>query len=117
MNNQILDFYLNERAPNKSCLMAIRDLILDQNTGISETIKYGMPCFTFRSKAICYLWIDKKLNRPYILIVDGNELEHPSLKSGNRKRMKILDIDPEVDLPVKTIKEIIGMAINLRNGH
>lgn len=114
MNDHIMDFYLTQKEPVKSCLMTIRDLILIFNTNISETTKYGMPCFVFASKALCYLWIDKKKNLPYILFVDGSSIKHPLLKQGDRKRMKVLFLDPASDLPVETINEILAMAIAIR---
>ena len=91
MNNQIIDFYLKEREPNKSCLMAMHDVILNQDHRLSEMLKYRMPCFIFESKVLCYLWVDKKSNKPYILFVDGHMISNHLLEKGNRKRMKILD--------------------------
>ena len=114
MNNQIIDFYLKEREPNKSCIMAMREVILDQDHRLSETLKYGMPCFIFGSKALCYLWVDKKSNKPYILFVDGHLLDHHLLEKGNRKRMKVLLLDPSKDLPVEDISEIIKRSIKSR---
>lgn len=115
MNNQIIDFYLKEREPNKSCLMALRDVILNQDLRFTETLKYGMPCFVFKSKVLCYLWVDKKSNKPYILFVDGHMLAHHLLEKGNRKRMKILKVNPNEDLPVFEIEFILGQALALRN--
>jgi hypothetical protein len=80
---------------------------------MNETLKYGAPCFAFGKKLICYLWKDKKTREPYILIVDGNKLDHPKLEAGDRKRMKIYRVDPSKDLPLKEIQKIIQMAIGL----
>lgn len=107
-------FYLNQVEPNRSCFLAIRDIILKQHETIHETRKYGMPCFCFIGKAICYLWTDKKTNAPYILLVDGNRLEHPSLESGNRTKMKVLRIEPTKDPPIKELKRILSKALKLR---
>ena len=60
MNDRIMDFYLSQKEPVKSCLLTVRDVILISDNYISETVKYGMPCFVFNSRALCYLWIDKK---------------------------------------------------------
>ena len=109
----ILDFYLNQPEPNKSCLMGLRELIIQFDSEISETVKYGMPCFTFKNKALCYLWTDKKTRDPYILMVDGNLINHPALETGDRARMKILRIDPTKDLPVEDIHEILKAGIQI----
>lgn len=67
MHSDLTSFYLEKSEPNKSCLLTLRDLILEQDERISETRKYGMPCFTYRKKMFCYLWTDKKSDEPYIL--------------------------------------------------
>lgn len=110
-------YYLSHEEPNKSCLLALRSIILEQDPAITETKKYGMPCFCYQKKMFCYLWTDKKTNEPYILMVEGKFLDHPELEEGNRSRMKILRINPNADIPIKTIRLIVNNALNLyRNG-
>ncbi|WP_047246882.1 DUF1801 domain-containing protein [Maribacter thermophilus] len=106
-------FYLNQAEPNRSCLLAIRSMIIKMNSNISETKKYGMPCFCFKKKAFCYLWIDKKTNEPYILFVDGKHIEHTKLEAGNRSKMKIFRLDPNKDLPMKTLESLFFKTIRL----
>lgn len=114
---EIQHFYLNQKEPNKSCLLALRHIILQQDADVSETIKYGMPCFCYRKKAFCYLWTDKRTTFPYLLMVEGNHLDHVQLEAGQRLRMKTLPIDPQEDLPIDTIESILTAALNLyRNG-
>ena len=117
MIREIDSYYLNKQEPNKSCLLALRQLILDQDAHLHETLKYGMPCFCYKKKMFCYLWIDKKTDEPYILMVEGKHLAHPKLEAGNRNRMKILRVDPTIDLPIKTIISILKQALGLyKNG-
>ena len=113
MVNQTDTFYLNKAEPIKSCLLALRDIILSQDEAVTETVKYGMPCFCYQNKMFCYLWTDKKTNYPYILMVEGKHLDHPQLAAGTRKRMKVLNINPNKDLPIKTIKLILNAALQL----
>ena len=111
------DFYLNKDEPNKSCLLALRDIILSFNENISETVKYGMPCFCYKNKMFCYLWTDKKTLEPYILMVEGNLIEHPLLEQGSRARMKILRVNPNEDIEIELIHEILDLGLDLyRNG-
>jgi len=56
------------------------------------------------------LWKDKKSDTPYLLLVDGNLIDHPLLEKGSRARMKILRVKPLMDLPVVTIRELIENA-------
>ena len=69
-----------------------------------------MPCFTLNTKPFCYFWKDKKTNWPYILIVKGNQISHPKLQQGERSKMKRLLVNPELDLEVETILEILNNA-------
>lgn len=113
MQQELHTYYLNKDEPNKSCLLALRSLILEQDEQITETRKYGMPCFCYKNKMFCYLWIDKKTNEPYMLMAEGRYLDHPDLEQGNRARMKIFIVNPEKDLPVKKIKTILKQALDL----
>ena len=113
MDERIENFYLNKKEPNKSCLLALRVLILARNENISATLKYGMPCFCYKNKMCCYLWTDKKTDEPYILFVEGKHLKHSLLESGTRSRMKILRINANEDLPINIIHEILDMALKL----
>ncbi len=107
------NFYLNQQEPNKSCLLAMRNSILNQDKNITETRKYGMPCFCYKGKAFCYLWTDKKSNEPYFLMVEGKYLHHPKLETGKRARMKVLKVNPNKDLPISTINLIMTQALEL----
>ncbi|WP_245893641.1 DUF1801 domain-containing protein [Sphingobacterium gobiense] len=113
MIEQLHNYYLNKEEPNKSCLFALRKIILSQDTNITETQKWGMPCFCYKKKMFCYLWTDKKTAEPYILMVEEKYLDHPELEEGNRTRMKIFRINPNKDLPLKKIENILQTALDL----
>jgi hypothetical protein len=106
-------FYITQSEPNKSCLLALRTLILIQNKEVSETRKYGMPCFCYQKKAFCYLWTDKKTTEPYILFVEGKALDHPKLEKGTRSRMKILRVNPNKDIPRRTVAILLKTALEI----
>ncbi len=110
---ELHNYYLNKEEPNKSCLLALRSIILEQDTNVTETQKWGMPCFCYKKKMFCYLWTDKKTDEPYILMVEGKYLDHPGLEEGDRSRMKIFRVNPNKDLPLKTIKSILQKALGL----
>ena len=104
---------MSKEEPNRSCLLALQSIILEQDTNITETQKWGMPCFCYKKKMFCYLWTDKKTDEPYILMVEGKHLVHPGLEAGKRSRMKIFRVNPNKDLPLKTIKNILQKSIDL----
>ena len=112
---EIDSFYSVQVEPVKSCLLALRQIILSCDPGLKEAWKYRMPFFLYNEKMFCYLWTNKKTKAPYVGIVDGNKISHPALVQGERARMKILLIDPEKDLPVKVIRAIMKMAMEHRS--
>lgn len=117
MHEELQSYYLKKEEPNKSCLLALRSIILERDENITETQKWGMPCFCYKKKMFCYLWTDKKTDEPYILMVEGKYLDHPQLEEGNRSRMKIFRVNPIKDLPIRTIKSILQKALDLyKNG-
>ncbi len=117
MIQELQHFYLRQDEPHKSCLLALRSLILAQDAWVTETLKYGMPCFCSRKKMFCYLWTDKKTREPYLLMVEGNRLHHPLLEAGSRSRMKIFRVKPHRNLPVKAITGVLQAALDLyKNG-
>ncbi len=107
------EFYLKQREPLKGCLLAMRNIVLSQDKNITTAWKYGMPFFCYNGKMFCYLWTHKKYQQPYLGIVEGKKIEHPSLLIESRSRMKILLIDPEKDLPIHIINDILQQAIAL----
>ena len=113
MVEDLNNYFLNKTEPNKSCLLALRSIILKQDINITETRKFGMPCFCYKKRMFCYLWTDKKTDEPYILMVEGKFLDHPKLEEGNRSRMKIFRINPNKDLPIKSIENILQKALDL----
>ena len=113
MIREVDKYYLDKEEPNKSCLLALRHIILEQDANVTETRKWGMPCFCYRKKMFCYLWTDKKTDNPYILFVEGKHLDHPKLEVGKRSRMKIFRINPNKDLPIKTIELLLNNALDL----
>lgn len=108
------NFYLQKEEPVKSCLLALRDIILAYDPAITAAWRYKMPFFYYKGRMFCYLWIDKKTRQPYIGIVDGNKIDHARLIRENRSRMKIMLLDPQKDIPIRTIKSILRMAVACR---
>jgi hypothetical protein len=107
------NFYLQQDEPIKGTLLALRKIILQQDEDVTNTWKYGMPFFCYKGKMFCYLWFHKKHKQPYIGIVEGKRFDEPFLIQEDRSRMKIMLFDPNEDLPMQTIENILQKAINL----
>lgn len=106
----IEEFYEKQEEPIKSCFLSLRKIILDFDPEIKETWKYQIPFFTYKDKMFCYLYKQKKGKLPYIGFAKGNLMENEMLEKGNRKKMKVLAIDPESDIPKELILEILEEA-------
>ena len=113
MIRAIDNYYLQQEEPARSCLQALRDIILGYDENITEAWKYRMPFFCYHKKMLCYLWTDKKTKQPYIGIVEGRRLDHPLLEQGNRSRMKILKVDAAKDIPMALIDEVFEKMLAL----
>lgn len=111
MLRPIDQYFLQKEEPVKGCLLALRDFMLRYHTEITEEWKYGMPMYYFRGKMFCYLWVHKKYKQPYIGVVEGKRIDHPKLIQEKRARMKIMLIDPDKDVPIKTIQSILKEAL------
>jgi Domain of unknown function (DU1801) len=107
------NFYLQQVEPVKGTLLALKEIILQQDKDITNAWKYGMPFFCYKGKMFCYLWFHKKYKQPYIGIVEGKRFDEPFLIKEDRSRMKIMLFDPNQDLPLTTIENILQKTINL----
>ena|SRR5688572_1280978 len=106
-------YFLEKDEPVKSCLLALRDYILQFDSNISEAWKYRMPFYCYHDKMFCYLWVHKKYHQPYLGIVEGSRVHHPKLLQEKRARMKIMLFDSNKDLPIKTIHSILSTVVKL----
>ena len=107
-----LDHYYDQKnEPVRGCLLFLRHYLLTFNPYISEVWKHKTPFFHYKEKAFCYLLVEKKSGLPYIGMVKGHLIEHPTLEEGNRSSVKIMYIDPHKDIPVHTIHELLNMLL------
>ena len=109
----IEEFYENQPEPQRGCFLAMRNIILQFHTEIQETWKWGTPFFILRKKMFCYFWKDKKTGEPYIGFHKGMQIDHPHLEKGDRKTIKIFRLNPDEDLPVEALNEVLTMVLDL----
>ncbi|WP_077133944.1 DUF1801 domain-containing protein [Spirosoma montaniterrae] len=110
------NFYASLPDATQSCLLALRDLILAQSERLTPAWKWNTPFFDYKGRYLFYLSArHKKLDCPYIGVVNGNEFDHPALTLGNRAQIKIMFINPEEDLPVEQITEVLQLAMAQRD--
>lgn len=109
---EIDNYYAQKDEPAKSCLLALRSIILKHDPNITEAWKYKMPFFCYKGKMFCYLWVQKDTHIPYLGLVEGKRMNHPKLLSEKRSRMKIMLMDPNEDLPIDLISSLLSEAIS-----
>ena len=113
MIRDIDNYFLQKEEPVKSCLFFLRDYILSYDKGIAEVWHYRMPFYFYNGRRFCYLWVQKKNQLPYVGIVDGKLIDHPDLVQEERTRMKIFLIDPYKDVPLKTLRSVLGTSLKM----
>ena len=112
MLRDIDNYFLSKEEPLKSCLLYLRGFMTNFDSNITEEWKYRMPFYYYNGKMLCYLWTNKKTGNPYVGFADGNKLDHPQLIMGDRARMKILPINPGLDIEDGVLNEIMKEAIS-----
>jgi hypothetical protein len=111
------NFYNSLQEPNKGAMIALREIILAQDEHITPEWKYNTPFFYYKGKMFCYIWIHKKFKQPYIAFVEGKQFDEPFLLQEDRKRIKIMLIDAEADMPIKILQKLIKKGLALyKNG-
>ncbi|MEO6302148.1 MAG: DUF1801 domain-containing protein [Bacteroidia bacterium] len=113
MLNHLDNYYYSKSEPEQSCLLFLRRFLLDHSSQIEEQWKYTTAFFTYKKKLFCYFSISKKTNRIYIGFVDGNKIKHKDLVDEGRKQIRVFYIDPNNDIDIKSLKEILRLAVKL----
>ena len=117
MTSELDLFYLKQEEQTRNCLLALKTVILNFDEKITPEWKYKLPFFYYKGKMLCYFWIHKKHKQPYIGFVDGGLINHPDLLQEKRARMKILLVDPNKDINILTITEIMTQALQVHCKH
>lgn len=101
------NFFIKHSEENNACFQFLRGHILSFDENITEHYKWKLPFYYYKGKMFCYLWTDKKTNMPYVCFAKGSKSNNPHLELGTRKTMKSLTINPNEDIPVEVLNEIL----------
>jgi len=105
------DYFLSLPEPEQSCLLFLRQFILDFNKGISEHWHYNTPFYYYQGKWMCYISYQSKKRILYLAFVHGNQLKHKKLLSEGRKQVKVFYLDAAKDVNIRTLKAIFTEAL------
>ncbi len=108
MLNPIENYFLQQPEPHQSCMIYLRGWLREQE--LEELYKFSTAFYHYKGKMFCYMGVSAKQKKLYLGFVKGYKLKHPSLKKEGRKQIKVFYINPEKDLPIKTLKQIIFEA-------
>lgn len=109
-----LDSYYDQLPePQKSCLLFLRQFLLDFSPDLSEHYKYHTAFFHFKGKGICYFSVRKKDAQTYIGFMDGYRMKHPDVVSEDRTQIKVYYINLAEDLDLETIAALLKEAIEV----
>ena len=106
------NFYNSLEEPNKSCFLFLRQFILEFDPAMTEHWKWKLPFFYYNKKPFCYIWKDKKTGFPYVCFTQSLHINRPEMELGDRKKMKAFIINPNSDIEVKTLKEIMKESLS-----
>lgn len=107
MISELESFYFNFPEPTRSSFLALREYILNKDDNFADAWKYRLGFIYYKKKAFCYFWKDKITGQPYIGFNRSQNIDHPMLILGNRKKIKVMYFDPSKDLPIKELDIII----------
>jgi hypothetical protein len=104
-------YYLSKAEPYQSCLLALRDIILNANADICHERKFQIPFFTYKNKKLGYLWLNgKKLMVGFCFDKRLQEIV-PGVKP--KDKYESMHIDPNTDIPVDIILSKLTHYIDL----
>lgn len=111
MLNPLENYFAKQPEPQQSCMLFLRKWFIEQ--GFEEQFKYMTAMYYYKGKALCYLSVSSKEKNLYVGFIKGYLMKHPKLEKEGRKQIKVIYLNPEKDLPIKILNEIVKMAKKL----
>ncbi|MGY3213388.1 DUF1801 domain-containing protein [Mucilaginibacter sp. HD30] len=106
------EYYLSKPEPYQGCLLALRDIVLQANSGICHVRKYQIPFFTYKDKKLGYLWLNgKKLMLGFCMDRKLQQQINADVKP--KDKYESIRIDPYADLPVELILQKLNYYLAL----
>ncbi|MBR09793.1 MAG: hypothetical protein CMP48_19165 [Rickettsiales bacterium] len=108
-----LEAYFDEKPePLKGTLAALKQIIMSSDSRIEIAFKYRTAFFCIANKNVCYLSINTK-GQLYIGFILGYKLQHSSLAVEGRKQIKVYYVDPNEDINLEELQEILHEVVAL----
>lgn len=104
-------WYLNKPEPYRSCLLALKDIILRADAGIGHERKFQIPFFTYKGKKLGYLWLDRKKVKVGFCLDKSLQEAVGGVKP--KDKYESMQIDPNADIPVEIILQKLRYYLDL----
>jgi hypothetical protein len=115
MNQELENYYLKQPEPIQSCLLALKSIILSVNKEVSQRRTYQIPFFYYKEKKLAFLWVDRK-RLLFGIVTDKSLLTFPEGVRG-RNKYETMEIDPNEDIPMEDIVEMLRRQIKFYDQH
>ena len=107
------DYIQKQPESKRTLLFALRDLIKETAPELSESLKWGQPCYGANSN-VCYL--ATQTNHINFGFFNGSQLPDPEkLLEGTGAQMRHIKVRNEADIKEKPFQEIIKAGFALQN--
>ena len=113
MNRELENYYLKQPEPIQGCLLALKSIILSVDKEISHRRAYQIPFFYYKEKKLTFLWVHRK--RLLFGLVTDKSLVEPLEGTRRKNKYETMEIDPNQDIPVKDIVEMLLRQMKLYN--
>lgn len=108
MEEPIDNFFLSLPEPEQSTLLFLHQF-LTSDMQLQTERKFNTPFYYYQGKWFGFLDYHKKKRSIHISFVKGNMTSHSKLLSEGRKKMKIYKINPEINIDVNELREVITL--------
>jgi hypothetical protein len=108
LEDLIDNYYLSLPEPEQSVLLFLHQFFVNDMM-LQHQRKFNTPFYYLDGKWFSFLDYNPKKRSIHISFVKGNEVSHPKLLSEGRKQMKIYKINPEKDININELKEVVSL--------
>ena len=103
---------------HRETLLFLRKLLTAPPHCLEERYAWRIPVYYRNDRYLCYLYHEAKRGRSYLAFVRATHFVHPLLRAEGRKQIRILQLDPDSDVPVEAIEQVLAQALaQSRNAH
>lgn len=118
MTNNLDTYYINQKEPFQSCLIALRDIILNVNVEIVPICRFQIPFFAYKELNLAFLWVYRK--KVMMGFVTDRHTFRPIPGIRFKDQMETFLLDPNEDIPIeitnkKLQNQILNYDVFLRN--